>query len=211
MNAKSERGAVIIESTLSLTLFMFAVLTVLSMYHICLAQARISAALNETAREISQYSYIYDLTNLNAKQAEVANRGGAAQSILSDNLSEVDSLFDALMGSTNTVLSVGENGESFLYYTLNQGIDGVKGVLCGEMARGLMKKHFGSDPDKFLKGLGIENGIKGLSFIKTRLFVDGHSDEILLDVRYQVTVIKLLDIDLKFNFELCAKTKAWTS
>ena len=28
-----------------------------------------------------------------------------------------------------------------------------------------MRKHFGSDPDKFLKGLGIKDGMSGLSFV----------------------------------------------
>lgn len=211
MKFKSERGAVLIEATLSLTLFMFAMLTVYSIYNICLAQARIGAALNATAKEISQYSYIYDLTGLNDKQSDIADKGGAAQSVLSDNLSEVDGFFGALEGLADTIPAVGENSESFLNYTLNAGIDAVKGGLVGEMARGLMKKHLGPNPDQFLMKLGIKDGMKGLYFGKTRLFVSGQSDEILLDVRYEISVIKLLDVDITFNFELCAKTKAWTA
>lgn len=209
---ESERGAIIIEAALSLTFFMFALLTIYSMFHVCLAQARISAALNATAKEISQYSYVYDLTGLNERQANLAANGGAAESILSDNLSEVDGLYDALMGISGSTVSIAtnpDNAESFLYYVLNQGIDQVKGSATGEVARLLMRKHFGSDPDKFLKGLGIEDGMNGLSFYKSRIFVDGEKDDILLDVRYQVTIVKLLDINMKLNFELCAKTRAW--
>ena len=211
MDHKSERGAVLIEAALSLTVFMFAMLTLFSMYHVCLAQARIGAALNATAKEISQYSYVYALTGLNDKQSGLANQGGAAQAVLSDNLSEVNSLYDAFMGVAGTISQIPDNSESFLAYTLNEGVDLVKGTACGMLARGLMKKHFGSDPDGFLEGLGIEGGMSGLSFIKTRLFVDGQSEEILLDVRYQVTVIKLLNMDIKLNFEQCAKTRAWTA
>lgn len=208
----NERGAIIIEGALSLTFFMFAIFTIYSMFHICLAQARIGAALNSTAKEISQYSYVYDLTGLNTKQANLAAYGGSAESVLDDNLSQINNLYDALKGissSTSAILSSPENSESFLYYVLNQGIEQVKGYATGNVARLLMKKHFGSNPDKFLKGLGIEDGMKGLSFYKTRLFADGEDKDILLDVRYQVTVVKLLDIDMKMNFELCAKTRAW--
>ena len=106
---------------------------------------------------------------------------------------------------------MGEDTDSFLAYTLNKGIDQVKADACGMMARGLMRKHFGSDPDGFLKGLGVEEGLEGLKFNKTRLFVDGKGDDIFLDVQYQITVIKLLNIDIKFNIEQCAKTKAWTA
>lgn len=211
---KSERGAVIIEAVLSLTVFMFAMLTIFSIYNVCLAQARIGAALNATAKEISQYSYVYDLTGINDKQANIANQGGAAQSALSDNLSEVNDFYDAIGGIAGIALSFSsstENADSFLAYTLNAGIDQLKGSLCGELARSLMKKHFGSDPDGYLEGLGIDGGMSGLSFTKTRFFTDGQSNEIILDVRYQVTIIKLLNIDITLNFEQCAKTLAWTS
>lgn len=211
MDQRSERGVVLIEAALSLMIFMFAMLTIFSMFHISLAQARIGAALNATAKEISQYSYIYDLTGINAKQSELAAKGGAAQSVLSDNLSEVKGLFGAFEGVAGVFTNMGGNGESFLAYTLNQGIDAAKGIACGELARGLMRKQFGSDPDGYLKGLGVEDGIKGLSFMKTRLFTDGEGDDIFLNVRYQITVIKLLDIDIKFNIEQCAQTKAWTA
>ena len=209
---KSEEGAIIIEATLSLSFFMFAVLTIYSMFHVSLAQARIGAALNATAKEISQYSYVYDLTGLNEKQANLAANGGDAESKLSDNLAEVNGMYDALGGIAGATLDITtspESAESFLYYVLNQGIDQVKGTATGEVARLLIKKHFGSEPDKFLKNLGVENGINGLSFMKTRIFRDGEEADILLDVRYQVTVVKLLDFDMKLNFEQCAKTRAW--
>lgn len=212
MDEKSERGAIVIEATLSVTMFMFALLTVYSMFHVCLAQARIGAALNSTAKEISQYSYMYDLTGLNEKQANLAANGGAAESILGDNFSEVKDLYGAFSGiarGATSIVSSPENAESFAYYALNAGIDQVKGSAAGELARMLMRKHFGSEPDKLLKRLGVERGMSGLSFVKTRIFDSGEDSDILLDVRYQVTVVKLLNIDMKLNFELCAKTKAW--
>lgn len=212
MKQTKERGAVVIEATLSLTLFMFAMLTVYTMYHVCLAQARIGAALNATAKEISQYSYVYSLTSLNQKQANLAANGGVAKTTLGSDLSEVDSIYEAFMGlasSGSTILSNSDNAESFLYYTLDYGIDTAKAAIAGELARGMMRKHFGSDPDKFLRGLGVVGGTGGLSFIKSRIFESGTKDDILLDVRYKVVIIKLLNIDLTMNFELCAKTKAW--
>lgn len=212
MSVKSEHGAIIIEATLSLTFFMFALLTLYSMFHVCLAQARIGAALNATAKEISQYSYVYDLTGLNSKQANLAANGGSAEATISSDLSEVTDMYDALAGIANGALTIStspEKTESFLYYVLNQGIEQVKGTATGEVARLLMRKHFGKNPDKFLQGLGIENGMQGLNFRKTRLFADGEEDNIFLNVRYQVTIVKLLGIDMKMNFELCAKTKAW--
>ena len=214
MNEIDESGAIVIEATLSLTVFMFVLLTVYSMFHICLAQARIGVALNETAKEISQYSYLYSLTDLNSKQANLAANGGVAKSTLSDNLSQVDGIYDAFKGLAGTfaeAASSSDNAESFLYYALDAGLDRAKGELTGVLARNLMKKHFGSNPDKFLEGLGVKGGLSQLSFFKTTVFESGTKDDILLDVRYKVTVVKLLGFDLSLNFEQCAKTKAWTA
>lgn len=212
MDFKSERGAIIIEATLSLTFFVFAVITLYTMFHVSLAQARIGTALNATAKELSQYAYIYDLTGLNKKQANIAANGGAAESILKDDLSQINGFYDAISGisdSTTAIVGNAGNTESFLYYMLNEGLDAAKGAVVGEMARGLMKKNLGANPDKFLRGLGIEDGMQGLSFGKSRFFVSGEEEEIILNVRYQVTVVKLLDFDMKMNFELTAKTRAW--
>lgn len=214
MDKKSEHGAIVIEATLSLAVFMFVMLTVYSMFHICLAQARIGVALNETAKEISQYSYLYDLTDLNTKQANLAANGGVARNTLSDNLSQIDGIYDAFKGLAGTFMgaaSSSDNAESFLYYAIDAGLDRAKGELTGILAQNLMKKHFGNDPNRFLGGLGVKGGLSQLSFFKTTVFESGTKDDILLDVRYKVTVIKLLGFDLSFNFEQCAKTKAWTA
>ncbi len=212
MNGKSERGAVLIEGVLSLSFFMFAMITIYSVFHISMAQARIGAALNATAKEISQYSYVYDLTSLNTKQANLAANGGAAASHLSDNLGEVDGFFDAIGGlanGTSAIASSPENAESFLYYVLNEGIEQVKGDVTGVIAKMLMRKQFGSNPDEFLKGLGVEDGMAGLSFVKTRIFSDGEEKNIFLDVRYKIKVVELLNMDLTLKFEQSARTRAW--
>lgn len=209
---KSENGAIIIEASLSLTLFLFALITVYSMYHVSLAQARISSALNATAKEISQYSYAYGISGLKTKQANLSAYGGAAESIISDNFSEVENLYTAIEGLVDcaeTIAISPDDAESFAYYVINQGIEQAKGWIVDKGARSLMKKHFGADPDGFLKGLGVEQGTKGLNFKESTIFKDGKNDLIVLNCRYKVRVIKLLGIDMEMNFELTARTRAW--
>lgn len=59
MKRKREKGAIVIEATISLTVFIFAILTILSLVDIAYVQAKMSVALNSAAKEISQYSYLY--------------------------------------------------------------------------------------------------------------------------------------------------------
>ena len=65
VNPSSENGVVFIEATIALTAFMFFVVTLLSIVNVCYAQAKIGTALNETAKELSEYSYLYAVTGLN--------------------------------------------------------------------------------------------------------------------------------------------------
>ena len=65
---KSESGSVTIEATISLTAFMFAIVTLLTIVNICMIQARMSVAINTTAKELSQYSYLYSLTGFSARK-----------------------------------------------------------------------------------------------------------------------------------------------
>lgn len=209
MFKKSEEGAVIVEAVISLSVFMFAIATLYCLYFPCVAQAKISTALNNTAKEISEYSYLYGLTGLNDAQSDISDGAGAADSALKANLGEVNSFYDLLEGTVNVADDISVNGESYINYLTNQFIEIGKGQIVGGIARDLMEKNFGSDPDKFLKGLGIENGVSGLDMSKSRVFANGQSDDITLVCRYEVKVVQFFNIDVTFQFEQCATTKAW--
>lgn len=100
---KSEKGAVVVEASISLTVFMFFIVTILSIVNISAAQAKIGLALNATAKEISQYSYLYSLTGLDAVQSE--NFEGTAETRVSiDNvLGGITTMYNSL----GTVKDVG--------------------------------------------------------------------------------------------------------
>ena len=50
-----DSGAIVIEATVSLSVFMFAIVVVLSIVNICYAQMKMGVAVNQTAKELSQY------------------------------------------------------------------------------------------------------------------------------------------------------------
>lgn len=72
---KEEAGSITIEATISLTAFMFVIVTILTILNICIVQARMAYAINATAKEISQYSYLYSLTGLNDSQEKLEDTG----------------------------------------------------------------------------------------------------------------------------------------
>ena len=48
--SKSEKGAVIVEATIVLPMFIFAILIILSVVDICYVQSKMSVALNSAAK-----------------------------------------------------------------------------------------------------------------------------------------------------------------
>ena len=46
---KRERGAIVVEATIALTAYIFAIFTILSIVDICYIQAKMSIALDESA------------------------------------------------------------------------------------------------------------------------------------------------------------------
>ena len=61
---QKESGAIIIEATIALTTFMFAIVSILFVAHICYAQAKIGTVIDGVAKDLSEFSYVYSLTGL---------------------------------------------------------------------------------------------------------------------------------------------------
>ena len=61
---KNESGSFTVEATLTLTLFMIAFLAIMSLSTIARIEGITQYAINQTAKEISQYYYIADKAGL---------------------------------------------------------------------------------------------------------------------------------------------------
>ncbi len=256
---RKENGSVTIEATISLSAFMFAIVTILTIVNICIVQARISYALNTTAKEISQYSYLYSLTGLNDSQSKLYNAGVEGtkdvSKILGDintvyneienlgqtgkqtpsNIDDIMSAWDSAVGSVDTIQSAGTS----LYDTItdiakdpkdllfgiaklaaSEGFDLVKSrLIAAPLTKAMIKKHLvdtkEGDVESYLKSLGVVPSARGsyfggLDFSKSTLFPYG-SNEIRLNVSYDVKIIALLPIDFSFHFNQTAVTHGWLS
>lgn len=94
----NECGSVTVEAACVLPLFMFAIITILSLVNICTAQARITAAVNASAKEISQYSYMYALTGFKGTHEGWANSGNASAGKVNQVVKTANDVFNAIEG-----------------------------------------------------------------------------------------------------------------
>lgn len=242
---KDEQGAIIIEAIIALTVYIFAVFTILSIVDICYTQARMSIALNSAARDLSKYSYLYYKFNFDEGQQSIAGASGDSKEMtvaiidgtgqLMQGFAEVANASDmeTLAASLDNMISSGETlsdavntmAESFAddpknfmvamgMMAANEGIDEAKSLLLAQiMGKAFMEKNLvafeGDDPDEFLKRHHVVDGLDGLDFNGSSFMVEGKDNNIVLTVRYEIEVMRLLDIEQTFTIQQTAKTKAW--
>lgn len=162
---KEERGAIVIEATISLTAFIFAIFTILSIVNICFIQARINIALNAAAKDISQYTYLYYMFNLDEVQEgwyEDTKEEHALARETVDNMAGLMGLLD----SANDAATDLQEGKATTdqFNSLNEDLK-----TCGGNIKSLVTKYremIGDDPKQFIFGMAKMAGTELLEEAK---------------------------------------------
>lgn len=100
---KVERGSVTVEATISLTAFLFFFLMIYCMIDVCIMQAKISCALNNSAKEISQYSYLYGVTGLNEGFTALRNSGQDARNMTNDVVKSIGETYENIQSLSGKI------------------------------------------------------------------------------------------------------------
>ena len=244
MRKENERGAIVVEATLSLTAFVFTIFTILTLVNVYFIQAKMSVALNAASKEISQYSYLYYALGINEYDANLSEGTEDSKLTAEQTIDGVGTLLDSFSGAQNSIdtgdfdqlVASIESGvtsvDSLVTMYADKLADDPKGFILGMgkmaaselkeevkvvlgqvLAKTFMQKNLmayqGDDPDAFLKRYRVVDGMAGLDFDYTSLMAYGTSNQIQLCVTYDVSVIKLLNIDFTFTFRQVSKTNAW--
>lgn len=205
---RDEKGAIIVEATIVLPLFIFAILIILSVIDICYVQAKMSVALNSAAKEMSQYGYLYTTFELDE---HLSGEGGKSSELMG-SLGEVfnklggqtEGFSDELSGMFSTTGSIA-SGDSVAEYA--------KDALGMTLAKQLVKKNLVSYKDdtaeNFLRRNQVVDGVDGLNFLYTSFLTNADQNEVDIVVSYEIRVLRLLNMDFKFRFVQRATSKVW--
>lgn len=100
---RDESGSVTVEATISLSAFMFAIVTVLTFVNICIVQSKISTAINGAAKELSHYSYLYSLTGIHDGKTKLVDAAAEYEGQIDGVLTDVNAVFTEIqnIGQTN--------------------------------------------------------------------------------------------------------------
>lgn len=140
-----ERGAVVVEAILSLTTFLFAILTILSVTDIAYVQSKMAVALNSAAKEMSQYCYLYYKFQLDEANAALSKGTESAEKTVDDTLDGLSQMMTSF-GGANEALEEGELDRAI--EQLSAGAGAASRTVSG------LADQIAKDPKAFLIGMG---------------------------------------------------------
>lgn len=124
----SQVGSATIEAVVSFTGFLFVIFTILNIVNLCRAQMLVSNAMDTVTKELTQYSYFYQISGLRKFDQEIQAIGDENSVNLNNLASSVGNLYNAL----GTAVSSSEEEIRGLNNSLQEGSltsDGVQAVL----------------------------------------------------------------------------------
>jgi hypothetical protein len=191
----------------------------MSLIQIAKAQVILQYSINEVAKEVSTYSYILTKAGIVSKRVETAERAekfseegvaGAVETMVT-TLSESGLSKDTVNGAVDELV------EELLSTLKTKGADMLSDAVIQEIAKKEVEKQIATmsnkSADQFLRDLGIEDGMEGLDFSKTK-WADAKADdadmpELEVTVSYTIKFnLGYLNLDSK-TYVLCAKTALW--
>lgn len=187
---RKEKGAIVVEATVALTSFIFAIFTILSIVNICFIQAKIGVSLNTAAKEISQYSYLYYAFGVDGLDSKLSEGTEESKQLATDTIDGVGTFMDSLetagnsaqSGDFDTMISAIESGadnvDSLITQYADKLKDDPKGFILGmgKMATNELKE----------EGKVILAQILAKTFMQKNLMSDASDDADAFLKRYKV-------------------------
>lgn len=185
----SQSGAIAIEASIVLTLFIFFVITMYSFFMVFEVQGKISSTIIQSAQSLSLDSYSTDRTHAefgdkDSPLLKLLTSFGIEKSVKSDGyITTSDGWYKTECTATTNAELAEVIKARFIAYLTNEGTE--------------------TAADELLKKLKVENGISGLDFSESSIDSEGN---INIVVKYKVNyVFDCPTIDLK-PFEFSHKT-----
>lgn len=177
---KKNQGVITVEATLTLTAFMFFFMMLYDLLTVCITQAKIAEALNNTAKEFSQYSYIIGVTGLDKSVGQFQENANTKKEDVNNTISNIASLYEATQNvgkdMKGAVVNTDTSDLSSIAASVQTMYDSVKSNAdqSKEQIDNLKEtvSTIAEDPKKFIFGIGQLIMSEGLEIFKSQLIVD---------------------------------------
>ena len=200
--SSSERGAIIVEATASLTIFMFAIYTVLSVIQICYAQERIAIAMNSATKQMAQCSHLIRATGID----KIITEDGKSSQLSTEVANMMVELGQKIEGSapdqlTDFLINGGEamKGDSPMQIVVNL-------IGAGVMDE-LMEKNLVTDGCQNMESYMKKNRISNIKNIGSSFMEDGR--KVYMVFKYDISIIKLFNFEKVFHMRHATYMEIW--
>ncbi|MBE5944452.1 MAG: hypothetical protein E7258_05990 [Lachnospiraceae bacterium] len=197
MKKNNEQGAIVVEAAMSLPIYIFLIITILSIVNICYIQTKVQIALNTSAKQVSQCLYIYHATNANEL---LSGEGGTSSAATA----KVSNFMNGLMEK------LGIENEFLTSFSEALGGTSLAGIVADQLAEGLMEAVTenvlitteGETADEFYKRMDMINVV-----YESDISSDGKT--LMAGVKYQIEVINLFNNPVTIDMYNVVTTGVW--
>lgn len=226
---KNEKGSITLEASIFLVIFIVFYLIMMDFVQIARAQVILQYAANETAREISQYSYVLTKTGIVEKRVSTSSQAAAftadAASLL-DDIEEVGNVLSQGGNLAGAVQQAGGHAQNFFgdpdalmnnIFSLikTQGANMLSSMVIEAIVEDVVEEQIenmsSKGADEYLEDLGIDGGMSGLDFSNSRWAnaSSGGMPELEVSIIYTIDFhLGIIELEPR-TFKICAKTALW--
>lgn len=204
---QKNKGALTIEASIAYPIFLMVIVTILYLMRVVYTYGLIQHAVSQTAKELSMYTYIYQVAGLGELNSEVQGAVSGRTEQFNSDVENVVGLyesfgngdFSATYNGTTSPTEILKNIGSVL---LGEGGKELNSQFFQAVVKPLMEGYIGADADGNsadlrLKALRVNGGFEGLDFSASSFFEDGATVDIV--VCYTIDPLFPIDIMPEMN------------
>ncbi len=204
------RGALSIEASISYSIFLMIIVTILYIMRIVYAYGLMQHAVSQAAKELSMYTYIYQISGMNEAYQSVGSATADRTEQFDKDAENIISMYEKLSnGDRNIVQEASEltiNPVEILKNVgsvmLGNAADEVNQKAFEAIARPMIAGYIAKDSgensaDERLKKLRVINGLSGVDLSSSSFFKDGETIDLI--ACYTIDPVMPIDIMPELN------------
>jgi len=236
---KDENGYIVVETIGSFMLFVFLMISILTLINITIVQSKVHYALTQTANELSMYSYVVDALGLTDTVKTTSETGEEVQGQINSVVNDINSIQSGVSGMTGgtadfmsnlnivmdsvgslsgTIDGVIQDPSGTFYNVLLYGLDKTKNYAMQELViRPMVEKYMKNgdvSANDYLRRFNVIEEGGELLDLSTSVYINSAGDIVIvaeykINYAYGLGALPLPEAMKTLTITQTAKTKAW--
>lgn len=206
---KKQKGALTIEASISYSIFLMIIVTMLYLMRVVYAYGLIQHAVNQTAKELSTYTYLYHISGVSGLYDDLQGASESRKDQFNKDVGSVVDLYNILLEGDSEKLdeyeyegstTIKDMFKDLVGAIMNEAVDDAHNAVWNKIAMAMIKSYIGSDSKGHKASERLEAlRVKGeINLSSSTYFKDGK-----IDIVACYTIDPLLPIKILPELNLC--------